>query len=58
MKTKYIVTAKQDTQTGEWGYFIDSEYYQQKGFKTEAEAIRAGKNKVAELRKYADKKNK
>lgn len=32
-----------------WIYLIDGEYYQQKGFNTEAQAREAGENKVKEL---------
>ncbi len=32
-----------------WIYLIDGEYYQQKGFSTEAQAREAGENKVKEL---------
>jgi len=48
---KHEVTAKQtEDNNGEYLYFIDSVFYQQKGFKTEKEALAAGQAKAKELR--------
>lgn len=47
---KHEVTVKRtEDNGGEYLYFIDSVFYQQKGFKTEKKALTAGKQKAKEL---------